>query len=168
MSKPAFISLLKRRGSKALIHRDFSSIPCICLTDENYRDPQWHLDNPTYPICNKSGFLPASNEEIIDINVKAFIQPLIGQGRRLAQSAGQLEELFGNIEVDDHYSVFPSVWNGQTVDFSNWSRSGDDFVLYYGSNITKKFTVVASVLVPDPATGDMDHHYECALRLQGS
>lgn len=166
MSIQSFISLTERKGSNALFHRDYSSIPCPCRTPEGYRDPAWHLANPDFPVCNMGGFLPANDNEIVNIAIKGFIQPLLGQGRRIQQTVGQFEEMLGNIEVSDHYCMFPVTWGGSLLDFSNWSRTGDEYIEYIGQYFTHRFIITGATLIPDPATGEMGHHWECLAKIQ--
>lgn len=163
----SFNRLVERKASTSLFHRDYSSIPCPCRTPEGYRDPAWHEGHLDFPVCNMGGFLHATNDEIVNISIKAFIQPLLGQGRRIAQTVGQTEEMLGNIEVSDHYGIFPVVWHGKLLNFDNWSRTGDEYIEYIGTYFTRRFIVIGATLVPDPITGAMGHHWECLMKIQG-
>jgi len=152
-----FKDLLKKHGSDAVYHRDESSDPCPCRTPEGYRDPMWHLQNPAEPVCNEAGFLP---DTPINLSVKAFIQP-IQSTRATRLSTEYLLQMFGEIEADDHLGVFPFEWAGVNLNFQDWGRSGEDYITFNG----RRFTVVNSNLMADADGGEVNHHYECGLRL---
>jgi len=116
------------------------------------------LSHSSDPICNEAGFLPGTN--VIHRQVKAFIQP-IQSTRATRLQAEQVLIMFGEIEADDHLGIFPCDWGGASLDFSNWSTSGEDWVEY----VQRRFMVVNSNLIPDPADGNPYHHYEVGLRL---
>ncbi len=157
----AFNSLLSAHGSDAVFHRDESTSPCPCLTAEGFRDPQWHDDNPLEPVCNERGFLPAVGTNI-HVSVKAFIQP--SQSTRATRLTNEfLTQLFGVVQTDDHIGIFPEAWGGTTLNFHNWSQSGEDYVEYNG----RKFFAVSAHLIPDPSDGNPRHHWEVGLRLMG-
>lgn len=108
-------------------------------------------------ICNEAGEIPGN---AVDVMVKAFVQP-IQSTRATRLSTEYLQEVFGNIEADDHLGIFPVTWAGTTLDFDEWSQSGEDFIEYNG----KRFFVVNSNMIPDPGDGNPNHHYEIGLRL---
>lgn len=154
-----FITLLSAHGSIAQYHRSDSMIPCPCLTPEGFRDPEWHIANPSEPVCDENGMLP-DPANTVDISVRAFVQP--AQSTRLTRLSDEyLEQMFGDIQTDDHVGIFPCAWSGSTLDFYDWSQSGQDYILYNN----RKFLVVNANLIPDPDDGDPYHHWECALRL---
>jgi hypothetical protein len=96
----------------------------------------------------------------VDIVVKAFVQP-IQSTRATRLSTEYLQEVFGNIEADDHLGIFPFTWGGVTLDFDEWSQSGEDFIEY---NVHRFFCVNAN-LIPDPGDGNPAHHWEVGLRM---
>jgi hypothetical protein len=149
------LALLTDGGSDAVYHREEGGVPCPCRTPEGFRDPQWHIDNPTEPVCNEAGMLPGV---VTNLAVKAFVQPAT-VGMRTLRSAERIQEMFGEVQRDDHFGVFPCVWNGTTLDFNDWSLVGDDYVLYDN----RRFIVVASDKIAD-VDGDPNHHWEVALR----
>jgi hypothetical protein len=154
-----FNSLVSARGSDVVFHRDDSSTPCPCRTPEGFRDPQWHLDHPLEPVCNEEGMLPGG-AGVISIVVKAFVQPI--QSTRATRLQTEfLQQMFGTVEADDHLGIFPITWAGQSLDFFNWSESGEDWIEYFG----RRFTVVNANLIPDPEDGNPQHHWEVGLRL---
>lgn len=148
--------LLAVSGSDVIYHRDDSSAPCPCRTPEGYRNPAWHVANPNEVVCNAAGFLPGAVEQ----SVKAFVQP-IQSTRATRLSSEQVVAMFGELEKDDHLAIFPCTWNGTTLNFDDWSTSGEDWIIYRG----KKFTVVNANLIPDPSDGNPFHHWELGLRL---
>lgn len=154
---PQFLALLTTNGSSVHFHRDDSNTPCPCRTPEGFRDPVWHLQNPSAPVCNENGMLPSGG---VDVVVKAFMQP-IQSTRATRLSAEQLEQMFGEIQADDHLGIFPCEWASETLDFYNWGRAGEDYVTYNG----RKFTVVNANLIPDPSDGNPAHHWEIGARL---
>jgi hypothetical protein len=98
-----------------------------------------------------------------EINVRAFVHPVqAGAVRRLTSE--QLQEMFGEIETDDHVGFFPVWWDGTFLNFYDWGQSAEDIVKYNG----RDFTVVAVNLLPDPADGNPWHHWEVGLRLISS
>ena len=108
----------------------------------------------TNPMCNEEGIIPF----VTTAPVKASIQPAtLGQRGRAAERANQL---LGEIQRDDHFGIFPVTWGGVTLDFSAFSDSGDDFIVYDG----RRFLVVAADKIPD-IDGDPNHHWEVGLRL---
>jgi hypothetical protein len=108
-------------------------------------------------LCNEAGLIPTTPT---DVNVKAFVQP-IQSTRATRLSTEYLQEVFGNIEADDHLGIFPISWGGATLDFNDWSQSGDDFIEYDG----ERFFVVNANKIPDPGDGNPAHHWELGLRL---
>lgn len=151
-----FLSLLSANGSDATYHRESGGDPCPCLVD-GFRDPQWHEDNPTAPVCNEQGRI---NVTVVSGVVKAFVQP-IQSTRATRLSTEYIEAMFGTeIEADDQLGVFPITWGGINLDFRDWSQAGEDYVLYDG----RRFIVVNANKMPD-TDGDPNHHWEVALRL---
>jgi Concanavalin A-like lectin/glucanases superfamily len=125
---------------------------------DNYLDSELVQQNPPNYICNEAGYLPGGN--VIDMIVKAFVQPAISTRRHMPRE--QFEILFaGDVQEDDHLGIFPCIWSGTTLDFDDWSRSGEDFIEYRG----RRFIVVSASMIPDPSNGAVDHHWELGLRL---
>lgn len=152
---PQFEALLTSMGSDVTYHKEEGGVPCPCRTPEGFRDPAWHLANPLEPVCNEEGILP---EVVTDVIVKASVQPAtIGQRGRAAERANAL---LGDVQRDDHFGIFPVTWGGVTLDFSDFSDSGDDFIVYD----SRRFLVVACDKIPD-VDGDPNHHWEVGLRL---
>lgn len=150
-----FENLLRNHASVVVFHREDTGTVCPCVTEEGFRDPKWHLDNPTEPVCNEIGLLAVPVEE----SVKAFVQP-IQSTRATRLSAEDLQVLFGEVQADDHLGIFPLEWGGTKLDFRNWSQHGDDYVIYDG----QRFSVVNANKLADPGDG-LPHHWECGLRL---
>jgi hypothetical protein len=160
---PRWLALVREHGSDVGFHRDGSEIPCPCLTPEGSRDLEWHLihqlDVPAPPMCNAAGMIPdvTTTQDYI---VKAFVQPVqSGAVRRL--TGEQLDVIFGEVESDDHLGLFPVEWDGHRLEFTEWSSSTKDYITYHG----RRFTVVSVNLIPDPADGNPEHHWEVGLRL---
>jgi hypothetical protein len=154
---PQFLSLLTAKGSDVQFKRDESTIPCPCRTPEGYRDPIWHLQHPAAVMCNESGMLPGVG---VNMTVKAFMQP-IQSTRATRLSTEQLIQMFGEIQADDHLGIFPFTWANQQLNFRDWGRAGEDYLIYNG----EKFTVVNANLIPDPDDGNPAHHWEIGARL---
>jgi len=154
-----FVSLVSAHGSTVVFHRANSMIPCPCQTPEGFRDPEWHDAHPLESVCNEEGMLPDPSNEI-DFALKAFVQP-IQSTRATRLSTEFLTQMFGQVEADDHLGIFPEEWNGSSLDFYDWSQSGDDYIIYNG----RKFLVVNANLIPDPSDGNPRHHWELGLRL---
>ena len=154
-----FLNLVNVNGSTCRYRRVDSMIPCPCLTPEGFRDPIWHSENPLEPICDENGMLP-DPDNTVDISVKGFVQP-IQSTRATRLSTEYIEQMFGQIQADDHLGIFPCVWSNKTLDFRNWSQSGEDFIEYDG----QRFNVVNANKIPDPDGGDPNHHWEVGLRL---
>jgi len=108
-------------------------------------------------MCNESGEIPQSP---IDIPVKAFVQP-IQSTRATRLSTEYLQEVFGNIEADDHLGIFPVTWAGQRLEFHDWAQDGADFVEYNG----ERFFCINANMIPDPGDGNPEHHWEVGLRM---
>jgi hypothetical protein len=154
---PQFLNLVGRKGSTVLYHRHDSAVPCPCMTPEGYRDPLWHLENPTSAICNAAGYLTDGLTHVI---VKAFVQPI--QSTRATRLSGEyITTMFGEIQADDHLGIFPVEWAGTRLNFRDWSTAGEDYIEYNG----ERFTVVNSNMIPDPADGNPEHHWELGLRV---
>lgn len=249
---PRFLSLVARKASPVVYHREEGGIPCPCRTPEGFRDLEWHLahppavnvvefgyevaetfywsrsvdgdiaisleqqddlltfalnnatvrdlgpavelgTDPSYnmlvfssspfdaipglpnnadpktagyhpeevipifrPRCNEEGFITVATHRAI----KGFVQP-IQSTRATRLNTEYLEVMFGTVKADDHLGIFPYRWNGLTLNFRDWSNSGDDYVEYAG----QRFLVVNANLIPDPSNGDPYHHWEVGLRL---
>ena len=145
--------MLNTMGSNVTFHREQGGVACPCRTPEGFRDPAWHRANPAEPVCNEEGFLAVVTEFV----VKASVQPA-AYGYRRGES--RAEDLLGEIERDDKLGIFPCEWNGQAVNFDNWSDAGEDYILYDG----RRYTSVQADKVPD-IDGDPNHHWEVGLRL---
>lgn len=154
-----FIKLLDAHGSIVTYHRTPSMIVCPCVTPEGFRDPQWHEDHPDEPVCDEDGMLPDPDTEI-HLTTKAFCQP-IQSTRATRLTTEMLQQMFGTIEADDHLGIFPVQWGGITLQFWDWSNSGDEYVIYNG----RKFIVVNANLFPDPSDGNPYHHWEIGMRI---
>ncbi len=153
-----FLTLLQEKGSPALYHReDDESAPCPCRTPEGMRDPIWHLQNPTEPLCNEAGFLPGV---VVDVEVRAFVQP-IQSTRATRLSTEMLVQMFGEVQADDHLGIFPCQWASVLLDFNDWGPSGEDYIEYND----KRYIVINANLIPDPDDGYPFHHWEVGLRL---
>lgn len=152
---PQLTALLTGHGSDVTYHRETGGDPCPCLTPEGFRDPEWHLDHPTAPVCNEQGRI---NVVVNNWVVKAAVQP--AQSRSFSRQAERVDALLGDVQQDDHIGIFPVTWGGNTLDFSSFDEGGDDYIVYDG----RRFVVVAADKVPD-IDGDPDHHWELGLRL---
>jgi hypothetical protein len=159
---PDFIKMLNQGGSPVTYHRDDSMVPCPCLTPEGSRNPEWHIQHPSEPVCNRAGMLPAGGSTV-EFMVRAFVQPVqAGAVRRLTTE--QLQTVFGEIQSDDHIGFFPVEWEGKLLNFYDWGLATEDYITYNG----RQFTVVAQNLIPDPSDGNPWHHWEIGLRLIGA
>ena len=154
-----FISLVSRKGSLVIFHREDWEVPCPCRTPEGYRDPEWHAANPSAPQCNEQGMLSG---DTTNISVKAFVQP-IQSTRATRLSSEYFIQLWGEVQADDHLGIFPVNWQGQRLEFREWSQAGEDYIEYNG----RKFLVVNANMIPDPSDGNPEHHWEVGLRLIG-
>jgi len=142
-------------GSDVVYHREEPGTVCPCRTPEGFRDPAWHKAHPLDPVCNEEGILPGT---VTNTVVKASVQPAtIGLRGRAAERANAL---LGEVQRDDHFGIFPVKWGATTLDFSAFSDSGDDFIVYD----SRRFLVVASDKIPD-IDGDPNGHWEVGLRL---
>jgi len=111
-------------------------------------------------MCDERGFLTDANSTT-DITIKGFMQP-IQSTRATRLSTEQLLQMFlGEIQADDHLGIFPCTWQGQAINFRDWGRAGEDYLVYNGS----RFTVVNANLLPDPDDGNPAHHWEVGARL---
>ncbi len=155
---PEFLTLLETNGSDVGYHRESTMVPCPCRTPEGFRDPEWHLANPSEPVCNAEGMLPGPGD--VTKMVKGFIQP-IQSTRATRLSAEYVEQLFGEVEADDHLGMLPIQWGTTTLDFYAWSQTGSDYIEYDG----RRFLVVNANKLPDPSDGNPNHHWEVGLRL---
>jgi hypothetical protein len=121
--------------------------------------PQNGGDNMRNPICNAVAMIPDPTASD-DFTVRAFIQPVqSGAVRRLTSE--QLQNMFGEVQTDDHLGIFPVKWQEHELDFTDWPPSTTDFIEYNG----RRYTVVSVNLIPDPADGNPFHHWEVGLRL---
>jgi|SRR5215831_16836491 len=154
-----FVSLVSEHGSDVTYHRDYvdQMQPCPCMTPEGSRDMDWHVANPAAPLCNERALLPGVEVHAL---VKAFVQPIQSTRATRLQSE-MIEAIYGVIEADDHLGIFPESWGGISLDFYDWSQSGDEYIIYN----SRKFFVVNANLIPDPADGNPRHHWETGLRL---
>lgn len=148
-----FERVLARMGSNIICHREDGGTACPCLTPEGFRDPTWHLINVGYPVCNEQGYLVTATE----FQVKGMVQPALTGYSRASQRAN---DLLGDVQRGDKIGVFPCSWNGNTLDFEDWSEAGEDYLYYDG----KRYTVVAADKLAD-VNGAAGHHYEVGLRL---
>lgn len=152
-----FLGMLQLHGSDVVYHREHDGAPCPCRTPEGNRDPAWHLANTLAPLCNEIGYLPV----IEQFSVKAAVQPVSAGGIRRSRSSERLSAMFpGELQIDDHIGIFPVVWEGHTLDFRNFSDTGEDYIVYDN----RRYIVVSSDKLPD-IDGDPDHHWEIGLRL---
>lgn len=140
-------------GSDVTYHREEGGTPCPCRTPEGFRDPSWHRAHPSEPVCNEQGFLTIP----VEFMFKGTVQPALSVYSRGSQRAN---DIFGDIQRDDKLGIFPCAWNGNTLDFRNWSEAGEDFISYDGD----RYTVVSVDKFAD-IDGVPDHHWEVALRL---
>lgn len=156
-----FEQLLNQSGSVVVYHRDDSMVACPCQTKQGYRNPVWHLQHPTEPVCNEAGMLP-DPDTTAEYAVKAFLQPVqSGAVRRLTSE--QLQSMFGEVKSDDHIGLFPISWQNNQLNFIDWGSATEDWITYNG----RKYTVVSVNLIPDPSNGNPAHHWEVGLRLLG-
>lgn len=152
-----FTAMLEAHGSDCIYHREMPGTPCPCRTREGNRDPEWHIDNPAAEVCNEVGMIPAVEQ----FGVKGAMQPVSAGGVRRSRSSERYAGLFpGEIQADDHIGIFPVTWQGHTLQFEDFSDTGDSYVLYDG----RRFVVIAADKLPD-LDGDPDHHWELGMRL---
>lgn len=154
-----FISILNSGGSTVRFRRVDSLIPCPCLTPEGFRDPLWHSAHPSEPVCDENGMLPDPTATV-DISLKAFVQP-IQSTRATRLTTEYIEQMFGQVQADDHLGIFACSWGGTVLNFDDWSQSGEDFIEYDG----KRYMVVNANKIADPDGGDPNHHWEVGLRM---
>jgi hypothetical protein len=109
-------------------------------------------------MCDPNGML-ADPAHTTDILVKAFVQPVAWVRTRI--NIEVLQEMYGGLETDDHFGIFPYEWHNVILNFEDWGRSGEDFIEYNG----RRFYVANSNLLPDPSDGNPNHHWEVALKL---
>jgi hypothetical protein len=151
-----FLGLVALRGSEIGYRRVLGYRDCNCVTPEGFRNPRFHLESGQLPVCNEEGKIPT---EVIDVTIKGFCQPI--QSTRATRLTSEvLIQLFGEVQADDHLVIAPCVWEGLTLDFMNWSQSGDEFIYYDG----QYYLVINANKIPDPETGDPNHHWEAGLR----
>jgi hypothetical protein len=154
LSKAVFDSILASNGTPVIYHREEPGVYCPCRTPEGFRSPAWHKANPSEPVCNEQGILPV----VVNFPVNAFVQPATG-GQR-GRGAERISLLLGEVQRDDHFGVFPTTWQGNVLDFSTFSDTGEDYILYDG----RRFIVVASDKLKD-TDGVTDFSWEVGLRL---
>ena len=154
-----FLDIVAAHGSEVIFHRDDSMVPCPCRTPEGFRDPEWHVENPGEPFCNRAGMLtqPGSTTEIL---VKGFVQPI--QSTRATRLSDEvIETIFGEIQQDDHLAILPVAWGGTYLNLYDWGSAVEDWIGYNG----RRFQVINANLIPDPSDGNPEHHWEAGLRL---
>jgi|SRR4029079_5516291 len=154
-----FNRLVEVKGSDAIFHREEWTVPCPCRTPEGFRDPQWHLDHPLDPVCNEEGMLSGNTTHVL---TKAFVQP-IQSTRATRLSTEFYQQMWGEVQADDHLGIFPCNWAGTRLEFREWSQNGEDWIGYHG----RRYLVVNANLIPDPSDGNPEHHWEVGLRLVG-
>lgn len=163
--------MFTQMGSDVTFHREEGGVACPCLTPEGFRDPDWHDTHPegdanpdlagppwngvNPPPCNEQGYQTVVSQDFV---VKAAIQP--AQPSTYRRQNQRANDLLGDIQVDDKIGIFPVTWNGNTLDFTDWSEAGEDYILYDGD----RYIAIASDKVPD-IDGDPNHHWEVGLRL---
>ena len=141
-------------GAPTTFHREDGGESCPCRTPEGFRDPAWHRANSAAPVCNEQGFLSAV---ILDINIRAVINPPRKRGNL---GADRVDALLGEVQKGDRIGIFPTSWQGFTLNFRDWSDAGEDYVIHDGL----RYVVVESDKVTD-IDGDPNGHWECGLRL---
>lgn len=152
-----FIAMLSAHGSDVVYHREHGGVVCPCRTYEGNRDPQWHIDHPSEPVCNELGMLPV----VTQFTVKAAVQPISAGGIRRSRPDELVNRLFpAEVQQDDHIGVFPVTWGGNQLEFDLFTDTGESYIIYDG----RRFTVVAHDKLPD-VDGDPNHHWEIGLRL---
>ena len=149
-----FAEALTNVGSDITYHREEGGTACPCLTPEGFRDPSWHLQNEAEPVCNEQGYLATT---VTEFTFKGSIQPALTGYSRSSQRAN---DLLGDVQRDDRIGIFPAEWDGNQLDFSDWSEAGDDYLEYDGL----RYIVVACDWLPD-VDGSPRHHAELGLRL---
>jgi len=102
-----FNRLVEVKGSDAIFHREEWTVPCPCRTPEGFRDPQWHLDHPLDPVCNEEGMLSGNTTHVL---TKAFVQP-IQSTRATRLSTEFYQQMWGEVQADDHLGIFDSIDN---------------------------------------------------------
>lgn len=155
-----FLRILQQGGSPVIYHRTDETNPCPCRTPEGYRDPIWHLQHPSQPMCNEAGFLPSPTDHTISL--KAFVQP-IQSTRATRLRTEYLVQEFGEVEEGDHLGIFPLEASGVALNFHDWGSSAEDYIEFGG----RRFTVVHANQIPDPDGGAFQH-WEIGLRLISS
>lgn len=105
------------------------------------------------PSCNEQAFV----RSVTEFSVRASVQPPYNMFRRTNERAN---DLLGEVRKGDMFGIFPVEWNGNVLNFQNFSEAGEDFIVY-DSN---RYMIVAADKVPD-VDGDPNHHWELGLRL---
>src|SRR4029077_18763404 len=86
-------ALFQLHGSDVRFFRSDSKVVCPCATPEGDRDPSWHLQRPTAPVCDPSGPLP-DPPATVDVAIKGFVQPVTSaRGAKLPPET--IIEMFG-------------------------------------------------------------------------
>lgn len=149
-----FYELITQMGSPVTFHREDGGTSCPCRTPEGFRDPAWHRNNDTAPVCNEQGFLSTVT---IDIQTRAVINPPRMRGNR---GSDRSNVLLGETQAGDRIGIFPTEWSGFALDFYDWSDAGEDYIVFDG----RRYVVVESAKVTD-IDGDPNGHWEVGLRL---
>jgi hypothetical protein len=147
-------AIFERMGTMVTYHREDGGSPCPCRSEEGFRSPAWHHDNPSAPVCNEQGFL---SPVVTEVRLKALVQPPRMRGMRQAQ---RVNDLLGEIRADDRIGIFPTHADSATLNFDDWSDAGEDWIVYDG----KRYVVVEAQKLAD-VDGDPDHHWEIGMRL---
>jgi hypothetical protein len=96
----------------------------------------------------------------VDLNTKGFVQP-IQSTRATRLQEERLLAMFDEIQADDHLGILPVRWEGIRMEFFEWGGATEDWITYF----SRRFTVVNANLIPDPADGNPEHHWEVGLRV---
>jgi hypothetical protein len=141
MFAQSFAREVELSGADVVLVKITKGARCSCVTEEGYRDPEWHFENPEAGVCGIDGYL---NWTVERIEFKAFVQP----AKYLEKDTIKL--LFGELVLDDHILNAPA-----SIDLSNL-RSGD-YIEAFG----KHFSVIA---VEPQSVGNEIVHTVAALR----
>lgn len=157
----SFTSLIHRKGTTLVYRKDQAlSVPCTCRTEEGFRDPFWHLNNPSEPDCNEVGFLPQPGEQT-EIVFKGFIQAVQSTRATRLSTEYQIRD-FAQFEEDDHLGIFPYEWDGERLRVFEWGRSGEDVI--YEPMFDRYYTIANVNNHYDPTVSNVLHHFEVGLR----
>lgn len=152
ISISSFTNLVLTKGADVLYHREADKNPCPCRTPEGFRSPEFHRAFPNYPECNLAGYITSP----VELSIKGFVQPATGGGRQ----AAFIRQMFADVKIDDYIGIFPIIWAGVPLDFSDWSPAGDEYIEFLGM----RFIVIGWSRVPDPFNTSAMHHWENSLR----